>query len=115
MQLERPRRNGLGLAALVVLIFGYLVPFGFFLAPVLAGAASSNNELLGWGFVGGFFFFFIGLVPGGILAFIALVLAIISLVLKNRSKVLGIVTICLSAPYVILGLLLLPTALSLNS
>ena len=97
--------NGLGLAALLIMVVAYLVPIGFLIAPIVA---SSDK---GWGVIGGFIFLFIGFVPAAAISLIGIVLAIISLTLKERGKVLGIVALIMGTPSVLAGLVLLPVAL----
>lgn len=102
-----PRRdkNPFGIAALIIMIISFFVPIGFFLAPIIASAAAGSD--IGWGVLGGILFFVIGMVPGAGLAVIAVILAIVSLVRSNR-KALGIITLVLSTPLVLFGLLMLP-------
>ncbi|CAN5311528.1 hypothetical protein BH10ACT7_BH10ACT7_27720 [soil metagenome] len=102
-----PRRdkNPFGIAALIIMIVSFFVPLGFFLAPIVVSAAAGSD--IGWGVLGGILFFVIGMVPGAALAVIAVILAIVSLVRSNR-KALGIITLVLSTPLVLFGLLMLP-------
>lgn len=106
-----PRRdkNPFGIAGLVIMIISFFVPIGFFFAPIIASASAGSD--IGWGVLGGIIFFVLGTAPAALLAVIAVVLAIVSLVRSNR-KALGIVTLVLSTPLVLVGLLALPGFIS---
>lgn len=106
-----PRRdkNPFGIAGLIIMIISFFVPIGFFVAPIIASAAAGTE--IGWGILGGIVFFVIGMVPAAGLALIAVILAIVSLIRSNR-KVLGIITLVLSTPLLLFGLLMLPAAIN---
>ena len=101
----RRERNPFGVAALIVMLVSFVVPIGFFFAPIVASAAAGSE--IGWGILGGFVFFVLGLIPAAGLGVIAVILAIVSLVRSNK-KVLGIITLVLSTPLVLFALLLVP-------
>lgn len=108
-----PRRNGLGISALVVVLAAIALPIILaivgFVATVLG--PQQTPDTAGWGVLGGLVIAALGLGIAGPVALVGIVLAIIALVRKNRGKIAAILALVLGAPLALVGLFVLPTML----
>lgn len=106
----KPARNPLGVVALVLALIALLAPaIGFGVG--LITAAQNHDTMFedpSWDYVSAFFFSLLALVPGAVVALIAIVLGIVALVKRGRSKVAAIIAIVIASPFVIIGLASLP-------
>lgn len=111
----RPR-NRLGLIALLLVIVAFLVPIGFLVGGIISIATDPNppvGDNVGWAALGAAVFMLFGVAVSAPIAIGGIVIGIVSLTRKNVGKVLGIIAIILGTPYALVGLVLLPPALSL--
>ena len=106
-----PRRNGIGISALVVVLVAILLPglLGVvgFVATVLG--PQQTPDTVGWGVLGGLVIAGLGLGIAGPVALIGVILAIVALVRRGFGKVAAIVALVLGAPLAVVGMLVLPT------
>jgi hypothetical protein len=95
--IQKPARNRLGIAALVVVLVAIVAPIVVGIVGVVdaANAPMQNASSGGWAVLGGFAIALIGVCLIAPLAIIGVVLAIISLTRKDRGKVAGVVAIVL--------------------
>ncbi|ODU64692.1 MAG: hypothetical protein BGO97_12040 [Micrococcales bacterium 70-64] len=108
-----PRRNGLGISALVLVLAAIALPVILAIVGFVATALGPQQtpDTLGWGVLGGLVIAALGLGIAGPVALVGIVLAIIALVRKNRGKIAAILALVLGAPLALVGLFVLPTML----
>lgn len=108
----KPIRNKLGIAALIIVGAAVvLLPLaGFFVGLIgtLTGP-QQTKDTVGWAIFGGLFAAGFGFAVAGVVALIAVVLAIVALTKKGYGKVAATIALVLGAPAAIFGLLLLLT------
>ena len=107
---ERPARNKLGIAALIIAIVALAVlPLAGFIVSFIGTLTGpqQTQDTVGWAVLGGFVGMGFGFAVAGPLSIIAIVLAIIALTRKGYGKVAAIVAIVVAAPAAIFGTLLL--------
>jgi hypothetical protein len=113
--LERPARNRLGLAGLILVVIAVFVPvIAFAVVSVIAVTEGPQTaDGAGWGVLAGVFSGGLGFGLAGPIALVGTVLGIVSLFRAGQGKALGIVAIVLGAPLAVVGLIVLPFAFSL--
>ncbi len=108
-----PRRNGLGISALVVVLAAIVLPGILGVVGFIATVTGpqQTQDTAGWGVLGGLVIAGLGLGIAGPVAVVGVILAIVALVRKGRGKVAAIIALILGTPLAIIGLLVLPTFL----
>lgn len=109
----KPLRNGVGVAALVVVLAAIVLPGVLGLVGFIATITGpqQTQDTAGWGVLGGLVIAGLGLGVAGPIALIGVILAIVALVRKGRGKIAAIIALILGTPLAIVGLLLLPTVI----
>lgn len=107
----KPARNGVGIAALVVVLAAILLPGLLGLVGFIATITGpqQTQDTAGWGVLGGLVIAGLGLGIAGPVAVIGVILAIVALLRKGRGKVAAIIALILGVPLAVVGLLVLPT------
>lgn len=110
--------NRVGLIGLLLVILALLAPFGFLIAGIATIANDVNSAVgdnAGWAAIGAIAFMLFGAAVSAPVALAGAIVGIVSLFRQGFGKVLGVVAIVLGAPYGLIFVLLLPTAISLFS
>ena len=98
------------------MLASFVIPVIVLIVAIIIIANDPNpptGDNIGWAGLGALLFMFIAAAIASPLAVIGGILGIISLTLKNRSKIFGVLAIVLGLPYGIVMLLSLPAAISL--
>ena len=106
----------LGLIGLLLVVLAYVIPIVVLIVGIVVIATDPNPPVgddIGWAGLGALVFMLFGYALASPIAIIGAVVGIVSLVRTDQRKALGIVAIVLGLPYGIIGLILLPAALSL--
>jgi hypothetical protein len=110
----KKRRNVLAIVAFVITIIAILVPFGFVVGGLVSSIPDQDPNIdPGWNVISAVIFFVYGIAFSGPVAILGLVLAVISLFLRNRKKVLAVVTTVLAAILSLVGIPFLPNLISI--
>ncbi len=106
-----PERNKLGIAALVLVLITVALPIvGFIVFVIAASIEGAEGDNLGYAILGAFFFIPVASALIAPIAIVGVVLGIVSLFLKGRRKLQGILAIILGLVPSSL-ILLLPVAI----
>ena len=103
--------NKLGFAALIIVLVAAIVPPVAFIVAVIATLVDPNvpeSMDLGWTILGAFVISGLSFGVTGPIALVGVILGIVSLFRKGRSKAVGIVSIVIGTPLAVIGLSVLP-------